>query len=141
MSPLNSAMIGERRRLPAERRPIRSSPHDFGAFECLRGTSTLTGRRGDASCMSASLRASAGIGERRGLPFSATEQSNDAIRNLRQNRLADQTRRVTVVDADGKVFGERVRPQRRRPGQMADWILGHCPGGKAPPSRSRTARR
>lgn len=113
LSPFHSAMTGERRRLRAEGRPIRSSPQGFGAFKCLRRTSILTGGRGNASCMSAPMSASAGIGERRGLPFSVIDQSNDAIRNLRQNRLADQTRQVAVVDADGEVLDERVHSQLR----------------------------
>ena len=113
MSPFHSAMTGERRRLRAEGRPIRSSPQGFGAFKCLIRTSTLTGGRGDANRMSAPMSASAGIGERRGLPFSAIEQSNDATRNIRQNRPADQTRQVAVVDADGEVLDERVHSQLR----------------------------
>ena len=55
--------------------------------------------------------------------------------------LPTKTQQTAVVDATGEVLGKRVRPQRQRPGQMADWILGHNPEGNAPPSRSRTARR
>ena len=55
--------------------------------------------------------------------------------------LPTKTQQTAVVDATGEVLGKRVRPQRQRPGQMADWILGHNSEGNAPPSRSRTARR
>ena len=69
--------------------------------------------------MSMPMSAGTGIGERGGPPFSAIVQSNEAIRSLLQNRLADQTRQVAVVEADGEVLGERVRLQRR-PGQMQE---------------------
>ena len=116
--PSNSTMIGELRPLRAEGRPIGSSPADAAPSSACRGPAPRSAAAAAPSCVFAPLSASTGIGERRGRPFSATEESNGAIRNLRRHRLADPNppgRRRRCGRRDSRRTG--VRPQRRRPGR------------------------